>query len=123
MPLVNIEPTLLVFYGSIGESPVEEAFSRVQEAITLDLLDRAKFTGKILATNSYDLAQTAKKQATVEICGSPFHFGQSLRRLINKYKIAVPFYVGGGFPLLSSNEIENIAKLLQDRESCAISNN
>ena len=123
MPLVKIEPTLLVFYGSIGGSPVEEAFSRVQETITLDLLDRAKFTSKILATNSYYLAETAKKQAIVEICGSPFHFGQSLRRLINKYKIAAPFYIGGGFPLLTASEIENIANLLQDQESCVISNN
>lgn len=102
---------------------MEEAFSRIRETITLDLLGRAKFKNKILVTNSSDLAETAKKQALVEICGSPFHFGQSLCWLINKYKIAKPFYIGGGFPLLTSGEIDNIAALLQNEENYVISNN
>lgn len=123
MPLVKTEPTLLVFHGGMGGSPVEEAISKVQRAIALDLLSKAKFRNKILVTDSSELAENAKNQALIEICGSPFHFGQSLCRLINKYKIAKPFYIGGGFPLLSSNEIESIADLLQDKENCVISNN
>lgn len=123
MPLIKNEPTLLVFHGGMSGSPVEEALSKVQWIIAVDLLDRAKFKNKILVTDRPDLAETSKNKALVEICGSPFHFGQNLRRLIDKYRIARPFYIGGGFPLLSSNEINSIADLLRDQENCVISNN
>lgn len=102
---------------------MEEAIGKVQRSIALALLERAKIKHKILATDNPELAETAKKEAIIEICGSPFHFGQSLHRLIDKHKIARPFYIGGGFPLLSSREIGAIAGLLQIQENCVISNN
>ncbi len=102
---------------------MEEAVSEAQKAIALDLLTRGKFKNRILVTDSADLAEKAGNGTPVEICGNPFHFGRSLRGIINKYKIARPFYVGGGFPLLSQQEMEGTAELLRQGEDCVIANN
>lgn len=117
------DPALLVFHGGLGDSAVEEIVARAQRAITLDLLDKAKFKTKILVTDSLQLEEQAKNQAIIEICSGTFSFGQSLRSIINKYNIKRPCYIGGSFPLLSTKELDWISDLLFSQENCIISNN
>lgn len=118
-------PTLITFLGSLGPSPVEEMVTQAHRAIAQDTLERAQssgaFGGAIVVT---DRPQGLEGWALVEPSPEPFHFGESLRSIIQKYRIEKPFYVGGGaLPLLPGEELGRLAEELASAENTVITNN
>lgn len=123
-----VKPWLILFVGGMKESPPEEMVGAVQRAAALDTLDRAlatrAFDGIVVATDHAELAAQVPPGVIVEMDEEPFHFGQRLRDLINRYSIERPFYVGGGScPLMSADELGAIAAELQGADNTVIANN
>ncbi|MBI3978970.1 MAG: hypothetical protein HY331_12360 [Chloroflexi bacterium] len=121
-------PTLLVFAGGLGDEGPERLVRVAQEAATLDLLDRAIASGGfdrvILATDSGDLAAMAPAGVVVEVGGTPFHFGRSLRALVERHRISHPFYFGGASaPLMPAQDLAALAARAGQLDRRAIANN
>ncbi|MBI2303125.1 MAG: hypothetical protein HYU86_00050 [Chloroflexi bacterium] len=121
---------LILFVGGSGGSPVEEMLLEAQGAIVRDILEQAvetdAFHGFILVTNQPAMAQGLPPGTEVEIDpgGAPFHLGQRLREVIEKYHVERPFYMGGGgLPLLGTQGLAEVAQQLGKAENTVITNN
>jgi len=119
-----MSPTLLLFLGSLGASPVAEMVAGCHRAIARDVIERAQssgaFDGAILVTDGGE----AYPSVALEPSGSPFHFGRKLKEVIEKYNVEKPFYIGrGSVPLLSSHELGTIAHQLDSSKDTVITNN
>jgi 2-phospho-L-lactate guanylyltransferase (CobY/MobA/RfbA family) len=121
--------TLLVFVGGFHGSEAEELVGRAHHAIAMDTIEKAVATGAfqdiVLSVDSPELAQRASAHAVhVELDHGGFHFGRTLRDLIDKYGATCPFYVGGGSaPLLSVSELGGIARQVSAAERAVLANN
>ncbi|MCL4459871.1 MAG: hypothetical protein M1136_05865 [Chloroflexi bacterium] len=120
---------LLVFVGGEFATPVERMVFHAQQAIALDTIERAIACGLcdplIVATDSPDLAQRLVDwPVTIAFDTGQFHFGDTLRRLIRRYELEHPFYIGGGAaPLLTAKEMAEICRLLLTNDGVVIPNN
>jgi hypothetical protein len=99
-----------------------------QRATTLDLLERAHHSGvfekAILCTDSDFPTPGLGPWLQVEEVKGPFHFGESLRDLIRRYRLERPFYVGGGsLSLMPEEELAAIALKLASSHNTLITNN
>jgi len=125
--------SLLIFAGGTQASDVEEMLTSVHQAITLDTIEKALsinrrvdlFDRIILLTDNPALATAAGAYPIlVEMSSSSFHFGQELARLIHRFHIHRPLYIGGGSaPLLTAAALEQIATTLSQSENALIANN
>src|SRR5260370_1228502 len=77
------------------------------------------------ASNWADLAaRLVRYPVEVELDGGAFHFGQTLRRLVKKYRVRHAFYVGGGSaPLLGADEFAAYAHAVLASEGSFAANN
>jgi len=112
----------------MGGSWVEDLVAEAQRAITLDTIDRARQTGSfskiILATDSLPLAERVGGGVEIEIDPAPFHFGERLREIVQKYAIKRPVYIGGGSAaLLPASDLALLAAQIAEAEDAVITNN
>lgn len=122
---------LLIMTGASEASEPERMVSLARQAVTLDLVERALTVAHlqpiVVATNSTDLAERlAGYPVEVELDDpeEPFHFGQRLAGLIERYGMERCFYIGGGAgPLLPASEMAAIASKMLDAERLLITNN
>lgn len=123
------QASLLIFVGGFHGSEAEEMVGRAHQAIALDTIEKAlatqAFKEIILAIDSPELARKAAAYPVhVELDTGTFHFGQTLRNLIRKYRITKPFYIGGGSgPLLTIEELRGAAQSIARAENAVIANN
>lgn len=103
---------------------------QVREGIVLDRIAQARRVQAIgpiiLVTDRGALARKAEALgARVFLTDDgPFHFGLSLRAVIERYELERVLYMGGGAaPLASALEIGKIASLLQREERLVAANN
>jgi hypothetical protein len=123
--------TLLILTGVRNASPVETMMAGARQAITQDLITRARAVPGVahivLSTNAPPLAEWARSQGiTVELDppGNSFHFGERLRQLAARCHSKRLFYVGGGSaPLLSTEEISSIVAQVSAADRVLITNN
>ena len=117
-------PTLILFLGGLGGSPVAEMVAGCHRAIARDSIERAQRSGafdRVILVTDREWSMPA---VVVERSGSPFHFGRKLREVIGKYDIEKPFCIGRGtVPLLSSRELGAIARELDSATDTVIANN
>lgn len=119
-----MSPTLVLFLGGLGGSLVADMVAGCHRAIARDTIERAQRSGAfdrvILVTDGGQLDPSV----AVEPSGSLFHFGRKLKEVIEKYNIEKPFYIGrGSIPLLSSQELGDIAHQLDISKGTVIANN
>jgi 2-phospho-L-lactate guanylyltransferase (CobY/MobA/RfbA family) len=119
--------TLIIFVGGFGGSAPEQMVAGAHRAIALDTIERARdsgaFSSIIVATDSEDLAHQLKGRVEVDLDQGPFHFGERLRQIIARYRVSLPFYLGGGLPLLDIEELGGIALQLEAASETVITNN
>ena len=122
---------LLIMTGASEASEPERMVSQARQAVTLDLVERALTVAHlqpiVVATNSTDLAERLAGfpvQVDLDDPDEPFHFGQRLVGLIERYGMERCFYIGGGAgPLLPASEMAAIARKMLDAERLLITNN
>lgn len=119
-------PSLILFLGGMGGSPVEEMVAACRHAIARDTIERAQgsFQPIILVTDREAMGHGLVPSVMVESSQGPFHFGTRLREVIERHDIEQPFYVGGGsIPLLSAPELGAVAQQLSRATDTVITNN
>lgn len=122
---------LVIFEGGLVQSPLEEDFRRVRQAVVIDKIAKAYQAGFeriILCTPYQDLADQAKGYG-VEVELDPFiaeefHFGNRLLQLVRDKQLSKVLYMGGAAaPLISSAELAEIRKILLENEDVVTANN
>ncbi len=122
---------LLIMTGVSEGSEPERMVSRTRQAITLDLVERALTVPSlhpvVVATNSPVLARSLAGYPIVvdlDPPGEPFHFGQRLAGLIDKFGMQRCFYMGGGAgPLLTAADMAGIAETMLAADRQLVTNN
>ncbi|MGQ9477329.1 MAG: hypothetical protein ACUVRH_02415 [Candidatus Bipolaricaulia bacterium] len=132
--------TLLIMPGAPGTSPVERLLSGAREAVTLDLIEKARRSEAIsrivVATPSSGFAATLELEAKAKgghppipievelLDGEDFHFGLCLWGLIERYEIdRLLYFSGGSGALLPEEELAGLAGLLLEEERLFLANN
>lgn len=79
----------------------------------------------IVCSDNKDLLEQCYKVGAIpEYTGGEFHFGETLRKIINKYNILNTIYFGGGSsPLLTSGDMRLLIDSLINGNNTVISNN
>jgi len=125
------EVILLVMTGIHNASEAEQMMAGARQAITQDIIERARkvpgISQVVLSTNAPPLAEWARARGVaVELDppSRPFHFGQHLHTLVTKYHPERLFYMGGGSgALLSAEEMACIVERLRSAATILITNN
>src|SRR4051812_760973 len=125
------EPTLVLFCGGMGGTPVEEMLGAALRECALDLLDEAlgsgAYGGAVLVADrrSADaLGARVPRGVEVDLDGpDAFHLGRRLTGVIERYGLERPVYSGCGLPFLKSDELAAVAHALTLAEGIVVSNN
>ena len=112
---------VVVFEGGRTASEVERELARVRQAVTLDNLALARQVSQvdrvILVTDRADLAAKAQELGVTVYRtddGTPFHFGEVLRRVISNFELDHVIYFGGAaLPLLRADDLLEWAERLR----------
>jgi hypothetical protein len=123
--------TLLIMTGVHNTSEAEAMLAGARQAITQDIIERARTQDDIapivLSTNAPLLADWAASQGVSverDPPGIKFHFGQRLRELALKYRADKLFYMGGGSgALLSGEEMAQIVQRVRSVDRILLTNN
>lgn len=123
--------TLLIMTGVHSASETEALMAGARQAITQDIIERARTVAGIgpivLSTNAPSLADWAAARGVIverDPPGYKFHFGQRLRELASQYPAQRLFYMGGGSgALLSAEKMAAIVQRVVAAERILISNN
>ncbi len=123
--------TLLIMTGVHNTSEAEAMMAGARQAITQDIIERARTQDGIapivLSTNAPHLADWAASQGVIverDPPGCKFHFGQRLRELALKYQVERLFYMGGGSgALLSGEEMAQIVQRVRSMDRILLTNN
>jgi len=123
---VTQKPTLVVFLGGLGATPVEQMVAGARRAASLDTTEAA------LSTGAFDRAILASDDAAgippipdleIDLDARPFRFGARLASLIERHALQSVVYLGGGsLPLFDPAAFAAIAQRLA-RGGTAITNN
>jgi hypothetical protein len=109
-------PTLVIFLGGLGSTPIEQIVGAARRAATLDTIEAALSSGAlnrvILATDTpFDVADIP--ELTVDVDDGKFHFGARLSELIRRYALESVLYLGGGsVPLFGPDDFRDLAASL-----------
>lgn len=129
------QPVVLLLLGSEGPSLAEQFVGRARQAAARDLLERAlglpQIGRVVIATNDTawarslaDLVQHRGVVLDLDPPGEPFHFGQRLAGLIQKYNVDRALYLGGGSaPLMGPEVLAEIVAHLAAHNSTVLTNN
>ena len=110
-------PTLVVFLGDLGATPVELMVGSAQRAAALDTIAAAASSGAfaraILATDQA-FVEDLPPGLELDIDDGPFHFGRRLAGIIRRHPLTPVVYLGGGsMPLLDGAGLSQIARGLE----------
>lgn len=120
-------PTLVIFLGGLGRSPVEEMVGAARTAAALDSIEAALSTGAyegaIIVTDRPLPSAALPTGTLLHMDNSAFHFGHRLAGLVAKRGFRSVVYLGGGsLPLLGTQDFAFIARA-PAREGVALTNN
>ena len=123
-----VAPSLIVFLGGMGGSPIEEQLGEALAEAALDLLEEAAatsaFSDIILVAGNDRLDGRLPADVIVDRDAAPFHFGRRLAALVRNREIERPVYAGAGAaPLLRGSDLAAVARHLAVAENTVISNN
>jgi len=124
-PAMSPRPTLVVFLGGLGATPVEQMVAGACRAATLDTVEAALSSGAygraILTTDTpFDAADIPG--LSVDVDDRDFHFGARLSDLTRLHDLETVVYLGcGSAPLFGANDFRDLAASLTD--DIAITNN
>ncbi|SRR6266480_4334018 len=107
-------PTLVVFLGGLGDTPVEQMVAVTRLTCALDTIEAALSTGAfertILATDQA-CDQDLPPGLELDIDDGPFHFGRRLAGIIRRHSLTSVVYLGGGsMPLLDGAGLSQITQ-------------
>jgi len=110
-------PTLVVFLGGLGDTPVEQMVAVTRLTCALDTIEAALSTGAfertILATDQA-CDQDLPPGLELDIDDGPFHFGRRLAGIIRRHFLTSVVYLGGGsMPLLDGAGLSQITQGLE----------
>lgn len=123
---------VIIFEGGAAASPVEEVLVSVRHALLLDNLEKfisSPLTEPVyLVTDCPELARDGEALGAIPVRSertmSGFSFGRELQRVVQNFELRHVFYLGGGgAPLLSPAEINEICLRLLAGEKVILSNN
>jgi hypothetical protein len=120
-------PTLVIFLGGLGDTPVEQTVARARRAASLDTIEASlstrAYARAILATDDRTALQSIPDLEIDLDDDGPFHFGARLASLIEKRGLERVVYLGGGsLPLFDAAGFDEIARKLK-HPTTAITNN
>lgn len=116
---MSARPTLVVFLGGLGSSPVERIVGNARAAASLDCIEAAlaseAFAGAVVATDDASL-NVEMASVTLDIGSGPFHLGRRLAGIIRKHALeSIVYMSGGSIPLFAEGDFAAIAgKLYPD---------
>ncbi len=121
---MTARPTLVVFLGGLGASPVEEMVAAAVRAATLDSIETAlaseAYAGAILVTD--DSIYPDLPGVVLDIDQTAFHFGRRLAQVIRRHSLRSVVYMGSGsVALLKEADFAEIAGRLA--AGAAVTNN
>ncbi len=124
MPL----PQLVMFFGGMGGSPVEDSFRRALAEDTLDTLERVLTSGgvagAILATDDAELASRCPAGVEVDRDERTFHFGARLAELVYRKELERVVYLGAGSAtLMESDDFLSLGRYLGMAWDVVLTNN
>jgi len=107
-------PTLIVFLGGTGDSPVERLVAGARLAATFDSIETAlgtgAYAGAVLVTDSAP-GEPGVSGLDIDVDSGPFHFGRRLAGVIQARSLASVVYMGGGSaPLLTADEFAGVGR-------------
>jgi hypothetical protein len=109
-------PSLVVFLGGLGHSPLERTVAGARAAAALDSVEAALTAGyaaAILATDGATELPPMPDGVTVDVDGGPFRFGERLADVVRRHRLERVVYLGGGsLPLLAVADFRHVAQLL-----------
>jgi hypothetical protein len=123
---------LILFAAGPGRTSIEQLVGRARLAATRDLVEMALacplVERVVVATGAPELVEQlpADSRLAVELDppGEPFHFGQRLAAIIDRYCIRWPLYFGGGSaPLLAPESLHELCEDLLAATGRVIANN
>ncbi len=119
---MTARPTLVVFLGGLGGSPVEQMVGAARAAATLDSIEAAlssgALAGAILASDDPS-PHVDLPGVVLDVDRGPFHFGRRLAGVIRKHRLSNVVYMGGGsVPLFQEEDFAEIARV-----GAAVTNN
>jgi hypothetical protein len=101
-------PRLVMFFGGMGGSPVEDSFRQALAEDTLDTLERALESGgvegAILATDDAELASRCPAGVEVDRDDRAFHFGERLAEIVYRKELERVVYLGAGSATLMARD-------------------
>ena len=118
-------PTLVVFLGDLGTTPIETIVATARRAAALDSIEDALASGAferaILATDQ-SCDQDLPPGLELDLDDGPFHFGARLSDLIRRHALDAVVYLGGGsVPLFRADDFRELAGSLT--RDIALTNN
>lgn len=118
-------PTLIVFLGGLGGSPVEEIVGTARWAASLDSIEAAlasgAFSGAILVTDG-QFPSGDVPGVTIDADPAPLHFGRRLAGVLRRHRVEAAVYMGAGsVPLFRSEDFAALAQRVKDGR--AVTNN
>lgn len=125
------EVTLLLLVGGWGQSDVERALAGAHQAAARDLLETLLKTGAVgcavVATDDAVWGETLADlpvEVDLDPPGQPFHFGQRLAGLIERYGAHRVLYSGGASaPLLGAGQWCEVLSRLAGANRLVVTNN
>ena len=130
---MSTEVSLVVFEGGLVSSELETQMQMVRQGIVLDLITKAQQAGcfgQIVVVTSYPQLYAELVQLRVEAVldqkggSKPFHFGQQLLDIVQRYQLEKVLYMGGAAaPLISSCELQYLSEILEQNEGILLANN
>ena len=123
--------TLFLFVKGAATSPIENLVAQAQVAAALDTLEKMRTLPEIaeivIATADADCAaRAAALGARVEMDppGADFHWGNRIAALVEKYRAAIPLYVGGGSgALMEVEDWRTLIRRVLDEPGTIVTNN
>jgi len=119
--------------GGQPQSALEHDLRRIRHAIALDTLEvllglrqQGELDRVVLVTDRTALAEQAPPGVEVEDSShdAPFHFGESLRRLIGRHKAGLAMVLGGAAaPLCGSEDLRRFLVLARGAPGTVVQNN
>lgn len=117
-------PALVVFYGGVGPSSIEQALDGARLAAALDSIETAGAAGierAILVTDDQSL-QPSLSGVEVDCSTTPHHFGRRLAEVVRAHGLSSVVYLGAGsVPLFTSEDFSAVAERLT--AGVAVTNN
>lgn len=128
-PLEQVD--LVIFVGPSGSSPIEQTVARVRHAVTRDLICLAQaceHIGEIVVATAEKASVEDLDHRTVHVevddVGKPFHFGQCLTNIIERYSIQHVLYFGAGAaPLICLSTLNELCHRLLTKRHIVSANN